>query len=143
MLSVRGGRGLVAASIMGLLLMVGAGCKSSAQSTPPADAPVAAPVPAPVPAPAPPPSLRESGAKIADEATLSQLVPGKTTKADVRERFGVPQEVVLSSSVETFIYFRDRTSGLFRRTTERVEMLTVRFDTQGLLKDFEYRFAGK
>jgi len=55
----------------------------------------------------------------------------------------VPQEVVLSSSIETFIYFRDRTSGLFRRTTERVEMLTVRFDTQGLLKDFEYRFAGK
>ena len=139
MMNLRGGRGVVAAGIVGLLLMAGAGCKSSAQPTAPSDAPVAAPVPAP----APPPSLRESGAQIADEATLSQLVPGKTTKADVRQRFGVPQEVVLSSSIETFIYFRDRTSGLFRRTTERVEMLTVRFDTQGLLKDFEYRFDGK
>lgn len=128
----------MAAGIVGLLLMAGAGCRSSAESTAPPDAPATAPVPAPAR-----PSLRESGAQIADEATLSQLVPGKTTKADVRDRFGVPQEVVLSSSIETFIYFRDRTSGWFRRTTERVEMLTVRFDTQGLLKDFEYRFAGK
>ena len=138
MMNVRGGRGVVAAGIVGLLLMAGAGCKSSAGSTAPSDAAAAAPVPAPAR-----PSLRESGAQIADEAALSQLVPGKTTKADVRGRFGVPQEVVLSSSTETFIYFRDRTSGLFRRTTERIEMHTVRFDGQGVLKDFEYRFAGK
>lgn len=138
MMNVRAGRGVVAAGVVGLLVLAAAGCKSS-QSTAPAEAPV----PAPVPAPAPPPSLREAGAQIADEDSLKQLVPGKTTKAEVRDRFGVPQEVVFSSSVETFIYSRDRTSGWFRRTTERVEMLTVRFDAQGLLKDFEYRFAGK
>ncbi len=143
MMSVRGGRSAVAAAVAGLLLLLGSGCKSSPPSSVPSAAPVAAPVPAPVPAPAPPPSLRDSGAQIADEAALKQLVPGKTTKADVRDRFGVPQEVVLSSNTETFIYFRDRTSGWFRRTTERVEMLTIRFDAQGLLKDFEYRFAGK
>ena len=137
MMKLRGAQGVVAASLVGLLLLAGAGCGTSAQSKAPSDAPAAAP------APAPPPSLREAGAQIADEAALKELVPGKTTKADVRGRFGVPQEVVLSSSTETFIYFRDRTSGLFRRTTERIEMLTVRFDGQGVLKDFEYRFAGK
>lgn len=137
MMKLRGAQEVVAASLVGLLLMAGAGCGTSAQSKAPSDAPAAAP------APAPPPSLREAGAQIADEAALKELVPGKTTKADVRGRFGVPQEVVLSSSTETFIYFRDRTSGLFRRTTERIEMLTVRFDGQGVLKDFEYRFAGK
>ena len=139
MMHVRGVRGVVAAGVVGLLLIAGAGCKSSAQSTPPPDAPTVAPVPAP----APPPSLREAGAQIADEAALKQLSPGKTTKADVRDRFGVPQEVVLSPNTETYIYFRDRTSGWFKRTTERIEMLTLRFDLQGLLKDFEYRFAGK
>ena len=139
MMNLRGARGVVAAGFVSLLLMAGVGCGTSAQSKSPADAPVAAPAPSP----APPPSLREAGAQIADEAALKELVPGKTTKADVRDRFGVPQEVVLSSATETFIYFRDRTSGLFRRTTERIEMLTVRFDGQGVLKDFEYRFAGK
>ena len=34
-------------------------------------------------------------------------------------------------------------SGWISRTTERVEMLTIRFDSRGILKDFEYRFAGK
>ena len=139
MMSVRRGRGVIAAGVVGLLLTIGTGCGSSSQTKTPSEEPAAAPVPAP----APPPSLREAGAEIADEASLKQLVPGKTTKAEVRERFGVPQEVVLSSSAETFIYFRDRTSGLFTRTTQRIEMLTVRFDAQGLLKDFEYRFAGK
>jgi len=139
MMNLRGARVVVAAGFVSLLLMAGVGCGTSAQSKSPADAPVAAPAPSP----APPPSLREAGAQIADEAALKELVPGKTTKADVRDRFGVPQEVVLSSATETFIYFRDRTSGLFRRTTERIEMLTVRFDGQGVLKDFEYRFAGK
>ena len=86
---------------------------------------------------------REDGARIADEETLKELVQGKTTKAEVRERFGVPQEVVFSPGIETFIYHRDRTSGWFTRTTERVEMLTVRFDSQEILKDFEYRLSGK
>jgi hypothetical protein len=91
----------------------------------------------------PPQSLRKAGAEIADEESLKNLIQGKTTKADVRERFGVPQEVVVSPGVETFIYYRDRSSGWFSRTMERVEMLTVRFDVNGLLKDFEYRFSGK
>ena len=139
MMNRRTGRGVVAAGVVGLLLTIGTGCGSSSQSRAPSEAPPAAPVPVA----APPPSLREAGAQIADEASLKLLVPGKTTKADVRERFGVPQEVVLSSSAETFIYFRDRTSGWFTRTTQRIEVLSVRFDAQGLLKDFEYRFAGK
>jgi outer membrane protein assembly factor BamE (lipoprotein component of BamABCDE complex) len=126
------------AGVLGLLLTAVVGCGTSSESKPPS-----AVLPAPVPAPVPPPSLREAGAQIADEASLKQLVQGKTTKAEVRDRFGTPQEVVLSPGIETFIYFRERTSGWFRRTTERVEMLTVRFDAQGVLKDFEYRFAGK
>jgi outer membrane protein assembly factor BamE (lipoprotein component of BamABCDE complex) len=97
---------------------------------------------APAPA-APKISLKEAGAKIADEEMLKTLVQGQTTKDEVRERFGVPQEVVLSPGIETFVYFRDRTSGWISRTTERVEMLTVRFDSRGILKDFEYRFSGK
>jgi hypothetical protein len=139
MTSVRKGRGIITVSVVGLLLAIGTGCGSSSQSKAPSDASATAPEPAPPP----PPSLREAGAQIADEASLKLLVPGKTTKADVRGQFGVPQEVLLSSSAETFIYFRDRTSGWFTRTTQRIEMLTVRFDAQGLLKDFEYRFAGK
>jgi outer membrane protein assembly factor BamE (lipoprotein component of BamABCDE complex) len=139
MMNARRGRGIVTAGVVSLFLMIGAGCGSSSESKAPSEAPVAAAVPAPPP----PPSLRESGAQIADEASLKLLVPGKTTKADVQERFGVPQEVVLSPTTETFLYFRDRTSGVFTRRTQRIEMLTVRFDAQGLLKDFEYRFAGK
>ncbi len=139
MMSARTGRGIVAAGLVGLLLTTGTGCGSSSQSKAPAEAPAAAPAPAPTP----PPSLREAGAQIADEASLKQLVPGKTTKAEVRERFGVPQEVLVSANAETFLYFRDKTTGWFTRTTQRIEMLTVRFDAQGLLKDFEYRFAGK
>jgi outer membrane protein assembly factor BamE (lipoprotein component of BamABCDE complex) len=130
----------VAAGLLGLLLTAAVGCGTSSESRPPAQA---APAPAAPPASAPRPSLKEAGAQIADEETLKRLVRGKTSKAEVRERFGTPQEVVLSPGVETFIYYRDRTSGVFRRTAERVEMLTVRFDPQGLLKDFEYRFAGK
>lgn len=139
MWNVGGTRRAVVAGFVCFLLAAVAGCGSSSatKATPEASGP------APVPTSAPPPSLREAGAQIADEATLKQLVPGKTTKADVRDRFGMPQEVVLSSNTETFIYSRDRTSGWFRRTTERIEMLTVRFDGEGLLKDFEYRFAGK
>jgi hypothetical protein len=140
-------------ALLGLVLMVVAGCGTSSESKAPLDAsdagtqtppPTAAPAtPAVQPAPWPPPSLREAGAQIADEAALKELIQGKTTKAEVRERFGVPQEIVLSPGYETFIYYRDRTSGWISRTTERIEMLTVRFDMQGVLKDFEYRFSGK
>lgn len=133
-----GVRSVMAAGVLALFLTVVVGCGTSSESKPPSAA-----LPAPVPAPAPPPSLREAGAQIADEASLKQLVQGKTTKSEVQDRFGTPQEVVLSPGIETFIYYRERTSGWFRRTTERIEMLTVRFDTQGVLKDFEYRFAGK
>jgi outer membrane protein assembly factor BamE (lipoprotein component of BamABCDE complex) len=140
-------------ALLGLVLMVVAGCGTSSESKAPLDAPDAGTqtpppttspaTPAAQPAPSPPPSLREAGAQIADEAALKELVQGKTTKAEVRERFGIPQEIVLSPGYETFIYYRDRTSGWISRTTERIEMLTVRFDAQGVLKDFEYRFSGK
>ena len=136
MADARGFARAAMAGLLGVLLAAAAGCGTSSESKPPAQA-------APAPAPAPRPSLKEAGAQIADEEALKRLVQGQTTKAEVRERFGTPQEVVLSPGVETFIYYRDRTSGVFRRSTERVEMLTVRFDPQGVLKDFEYRFAGK
>ena len=129
------------ALMMGVILIGGCGMFSRATTADPSaggQAAAAAPEPPP-----PRPSLREAGARIADEETLKDLVQGKTTKAEVRERFGVPQAVVFSPGIETFVYHRDRTSGWFTRTTERVEMLTVRFDSQGILKDFEYRFSGK
>ncbi len=132
--NARGFWGRLVAVGLGLLLATGVGCGMFSSAKPPSDA---------SPPAAPAPSLREAGAQIADEAALRQLVPGKTTKADVRERFGTPQEVILGPSVETFVYYRERSSGWFRRTTERSETLTIRFDGQGLLKDFEYRFAGK
>jgi outer membrane protein assembly factor BamE (lipoprotein component of BamABCDE complex) len=134
MVPVGGLRRVVVAGVLGLLLAAGVGCGMFSSANAPADVPQPA---------APTPSLREAGAQIADEAALKQLVQGKTTKADVRERFGIPQEVVLGPGVETFVYYRERTSGWIRRTTDRVETLTVRFDSQGVLKDFEYRFAGK
>ncbi len=98
----------------------------------------------PVPTPAPTPSApRPAGARIADEEGLKILVQGQTTKEQVRERFGTPQEVILSPGVETFLYYRDRSGGWFSGASERVEALTVRFDTKGVLKDFEYRYSGK
>ncbi len=143
-------RATIAGALLGLLVATAAGCGLFSGSKKPADTPEAASQtppqpasPAPQPAPAPPVSLREAGAQIADEASLKDLVQGKTTKTDVRERFGIPQQIVLSPGLETYIYFRDRTSGWISKTTERIEMLTIRFDIQGVLKDFEYRFAGK
>jgi hypothetical protein len=128
---------------VGVMSIGGCGMFSKATTADPSGGAPAVAVPAPEP-PAPArPSLREAGARIADEAMLKDLVQGKTTKAEVRERFGVPQEVVFSPGIETLIYYRDRTSGWLTRTTERAEMLTVRFDGQGILKDFEYRFSGK
>ena len=133
----------VPALIVGVILIGGCGMFSRTTTADPSGGGQAAPAAAPATPPPPRPSLREAGARIADEERLKDLVQGKTTKAEVRERFGVPQEVVFSPGIETFIYYRDRTSGWFTRTTERAEMLTVRFDSQGLLKDFEYRFSGK
>jgi hypothetical protein len=99
------------------------------------------PAPAnPTPTPAPPPPRRTG--RLATEEILQEFTPGKTTRAEVRERLGIPNEVVVSPGIETFIYYRERRPGWFSRETERVEMLTVRFDTAGLLKDFEYRYSG-
>ena len=130
------------------MLVVVGGCGTVSSTTPESSptsgtaAPSATDPASPTPAP-PRPTLREAGATIADEEKLKSLVQGQTTKDDVRERFGMPQEVVFSPGIETFVYYRDRTSGWISRTTERVEMLTIRFDSRGILKDFEYRFAGK
>lgn len=137
MVVARGYRRGLLAGVLILIVVADIGCGMFSATKAPSEAP-SEPTPA-----APAPSLREAGAQIADEAALRQLVPGKTTKADVRGQFGVPQEVVLGPSAETFVYYRQRTSGWLRRTTERSETLTIRFDGQGLLKDFEYRFAGK
>jgi hypothetical protein len=146
-------RVLVTVALFGLIVTSATGCGWFSRSKAPSDTPDAAaqaPIPPPSPAapvvqPAltPPPSLRAAGAQIADEAALKSLVQGKTTKDEVRERFGIPQEVVLSPGLETFIYYRERTSGWISKTSERLEMLTIRFDAQGVLKDFEYRFSGK
>ena len=113
--------------------------RSKASQSRPAPAPT--PMAAPQPAPAPPAPFK--GARLADEAALKELLPGKTTKAEVRDRFGVPREMVFAPGIETFRYYRDVTSGWFTRVTDRVESLTIRFDTQGILKDFEYRYAGQ
>jgi hypothetical protein len=138
-------RTLLAVVSLGILIVPTAGCgllpnaKESPRVAPP---PPPTPLPAATPAPPPPPS-RPSDARLADEGKLQNLIQGKTTKEDVRGLFGIPQEIVLSPSVESFIYYRDKTSGWIFRTSERVEMLTVRFDDKGVLKDFEYRYAGE
>lgn len=128
-----------------VLLVAGCGLFSRSKEAPPASsepAPMAAPAPEPVPAPPQPPP-RLAGARIADEERLRRLIQGTTTKAEVRELFGIPQEVIFSPGIETFVYFRDVSSGWFTRTVDRVEMLTIRFDDKGLLKDFEYRYSGR
>jgi hypothetical protein len=126
-----------------VLLLAGAlvlpACARS-RSAGPAEPVAPAPAP-PVPAPAPPSPSRTG--RLASEETLRELVPGQTTRAEVRERFGTPREIIVSPGIETFVYFRDRTSGWISRSTERVEMLTIRFDARGLLKDFEYRYSGE
>ena len=140
-------RTILVFAVLGLLLMPSAGCglfsrdaEKPREAVPPPPPP---PPPPPTPAPSPPPSPRASGLRIADEESLKFLVQGKTTRDEVRERFGIPHEVVLAPGVETVIYYRDQTSGWISRTTERVEMLTIRFDGKGVLKDFEYRYSGK
>ncbi len=134
-------------AVLALLLLPSAGCGlfSGTKEEPRGAVPPPPPPPPPTPTPvsSPPPPHRAAGAQIADEEALRALVQGKTTKDEVRERFGLPQEVVLAPGSETYIYFRDRTSGWISRTTERIEMLTIRFDAKGVLKDFEYRYSGK
>jgi hypothetical protein len=135
------------AVVLAVLVLSVAGCGlfSGSKTEPPVasePAPVPAPAPTPTPAPEPPPR-RPTGARIADEEALKKLIQGKTTKAEVQASFGIPQEVVFSPGIETFIYARDVSSGLFTRTRDRVEMLTIRFDDKGLLKDFEYRYSGR
>lgn len=131
--------------VLGILIAPTAGCglfSKSKEKPPQVSQPPPPPLPVATPAPPPPPP-RPSGARIADEEKLQNLIQGKTTKADVQGLFGIPQEIVLSPGVETFIYYRNKSFGWFSRTTERVEMLTVRFDTKGVLKDYEYRYSGK
>jgi outer membrane protein assembly factor BamE (lipoprotein component of BamABCDE complex) len=131
-------------ALLGLILALGVGCGIfSGSKEPDSGVSQTAGLPVPEPAPAPPPPPRFTGGHIADEERLKTLIQGKTTKAEVRELFGIPQEIVVSPGIESFIYFRDQTVGFFSRTTERVEMLTVRFDSRGILKDFEYRYSGK
>jgi len=89
------------------------------------------------------PPVRSKDGRIADEEILKKLIQGKTTKDEVRETFGIPQEVIYSPTVETYIYYREKTTGLISRKTERVESLTLRFDLGGILKDFEYRYSGE
>ncbi len=134
-------RTALAVVVLGSLILPTTGCglfSSSKEKPPEASQPQPPPLPVPTPAPEPPPP-RPSGARIADEEKLQNLVQGKTTKADVQGLFGIPQEIVLSPGIETFIYYREKSSGWFSRTSDRVEMLTVRFDNKGVLKDFEYR----
>ena len=133
---------------IGLLALVLNGCGwfSRTKAAPPAaPAPAAAQTSASSPTPVPPPAVprRPPDGRIATEEILRSLVQGKTTRAEVREAFGAPQEVIVGPATETFLYYRERTSGFISRTTQRVETLTLRFDLKGVLKDFEYRSTGK
>jgi len=136
---------------IGVLILLLGGCgwfSRSKTKAPDAAAPVESAAPAPQPpaprvATPPPAGRKAAGGRIADEEMLRGLAQGKTTKAEVRELFGVPQEVVMGPGIETYVYYQDRTSGWISRRTERVEMLTIRFDAKGVLKDFEYRYSGR
>jgi hypothetical protein len=128
-----------------LLIVAGVACKSSPK---PGEEPAAVPPPAAAPqptqAPAPiVPQVQLKDGRIADEEVLKRLVRDKTTKQEVREMFGIPQQIVFSPGIETYIYARDKRFGfLFSRRTERVESLTIRFDWSGILKEYEYRYSG-
>lgn len=130
---------------LSLLIAASPGCglfSRSKDTAPQASPPPPPPLPVATPAPPPPPP-RPSGARIADEESLRGLIQGKTTRAEVQQRFGIPQEILLSPGIETFIYYRDRSSGWLSRRSERVETLTIRFDAKGILKDYEYRYSGR
>lgn len=145
MLHARGFQTALAIATLACIIILAGGCgtlSGSQDPSPEVSQPASPPVPEAIPAPQPPPP-RPAGGQIADEERLRKLVQGKTTKAEVRDLFGIPQEIVVSPGGESFLYYRDQASGFFSRTTERTEMLTIRFDPQGVLKDFEYRYAGK
>ena len=127
------------------LFVAAAGCSSSPKPGEEAAGPPPAPaIPQPTSAPPPPPpQVRLKDGRIADEEILKKLIQGKTTKDEVRGMFGIPQGVVYSPGMETNIYYREKTTGLISRKTERVESLTLRFDLSGILKDFEYRYSGE
>lgn len=138
-------RTALAAAVLSALVLAVPGCSlfsRSKEARPEVPAPAPAPPPTPTPA-SPQPPRRAAGARIADEEMLKRLVQGKTTKDEVREMFGIPQEVVFSPGIESLIYYRDVSSGWFTRSVDRVEMLTIRFDDKRVLKDFEYRYSGK
>lgn len=137
-------RTALALAALGLLVAPAVGCVSQgSEERAPEVAPPPVP-PAPVATPAPPlPPPRSDGARIADEESVRTLTQGETTKAEVRARFGTPQEIVFSPGVETFIYYRDKCTGWLSCSPERVEMLTIHFDLKGVVKDYEYRLAGK
>ncbi len=128
--------GLLALLCAGVVLLPA--CSRNRAATPP-DVAAAPAVSEPVPA-TPPPGRRTG--RLASEEMLQELVPGKTTRAEVRERFGTPDEVVFAPGIETFIYRRSRTTGWISRSSEVVESFSLRFDAAGLLKDFEYRYSG-
>ena len=136
------------AAVIGLAVLLGAAAGACKSSPKPAEPPAAAVAPPPAlePTPAPPPVVPQvqlKDGRIADEEVLKRLVRDKTTKQEVREMFGVPQQIVFSPGIETYIYARDKSFGfLFSRRTERVESLTVRFDWSGILKEYEYRYSG-
>jgi hypothetical protein len=145
MLHARWFRRTLAIATLACLITLAGGCGASSGSKDPSPEvapPASPPVLEAIPAPQPPPP-RPAGGQIADEERLKKLIQGKTTKAEVRDLFGIPQEIVVSPGVESFLYYRDQASGFFTRSTERVEMLTIRFDSQGVLKDFEYRYSGR
>ncbi len=132
---------LVAAVCLLSLWVAGCGLFSRKAKTPPPVEVTTQPTPTPA-APVPVPQ-RGAGGRIADEDLLKQLVQGKSTREQVRDVFGIPQEVIRAPGTETYLYYREKTSGWIFRSTDRVEMLTVRFDDKGILKDFEYRYSGK
>lgn len=143
MLHACGSRSMRVVVCLAFLTTLTAGCgTSSGSKAPDSGMSQAGSLPVPEPAPAPPPP-QFTGGHIANEERLKSLVQGKTTKAEARELFGIPQEIVVSPGVESFIYYREQTVGFFSRTTERVEMLTLQFDSRGILKYFEYRYSGK
>ncbi|HSC72113.1 MAG TPA: hypothetical protein VLH58_12215, partial [Candidatus Methylomirabilis sp.] len=138
-----GSRSMRVVVCLAFLTTLTAGCgTSSGSKAPDSGMSQAGSLPVPEPAPAPPPP-QFTGGHIANEERLKSLVQGRTTKAEARELFGIPQEIVVSPGVESLIYYREQTVGFFSRTTERVEMLTLQFDSRGILKYFEYRYSGK
>jgi outer membrane protein assembly factor BamE (lipoprotein component of BamABCDE complex) len=85
--------------------------------------------------------------KIADPQALSQIVPGRSTKADVQASFGTPaQDNFADNGDETWTYIHmsaGLTSAAFipgaalfsNPTRNTTDNLTVRFDRNGIVKN--------